>query len=553
MVTSETNRAQVVIIGSGPSGLALAIELGLRSISCIVVERNDRVGYAPRAKTTNVRTREHLRRWGIADRLAEVAPFGIDYPSNIVFVTRLGGHEIARFDHALFCSPEHDDRYSEHSQWIPQYKLEQVLLERATSIPHVQLLFNREFLDFEDDGSKVTARTRDIDTGAEIRLEADYLVGADGARSTVRDQIGARMEGTYGLSRNFNTIFEAPGLIDAQPHGPAIMFWQINSDLPSLVGPMDTGDRWFFMPTSVGADVTYTEEELLALIRQSTGIDLPYKILSSDEWVASTLVADRYSSGRVHLIGDACHLHPPFGGYGMNMGVADGVELGWKIAAVLQGWGGPALLDSYWSERAPAHRHVIDEAGRNHALNPNQLLRDGIEDDTPEGEKIRREAADIILENKRAEFFGLGVVLGYCYRNSPIIVDDGSQAAWAPTLDYFPSATPGCLAPHHWLADGRSLYDLFGSGFTLLVLDAGCADQVEAARREAASRHLPLTIVSLDDEALRALYQAPLALIRPDQIVAWRGNAWSDGVLAQVAGHQVEGMERKPISAEIQY
>lgn len=547
-MASKKNGVQVAIVGAGPSGLALAIELGLRSISCLVIERNDRVGHAPRAKTTNVRTREHLRRWGIADKLAQAAPFGVDYPSNVVFVTRLGGYEIARFEKALFCSPERDDRYSEHSQWIPQYKLEQVLLERARSLPTVELVFNREFLDFYDDGERVAVRTRDLDTGEEITVESSYLVGADGARSSIRDQIGARMVGEYGLSRNFNTIFEAPGLAEAQPHGPAIMFWQLNRDLPSMLGPMDTGDRWFFMPTGVPAGVQYSEAETVALIRKSTGIDLPYRILSSDEWVASTLVADRYSKGRVHLIGDACHLHPPFGGYGMNMGVADGVDLGWKIAAVLQGWGGSTLLDSYSIERAPAHRHVIHEAGRNHALNPNQLFRDAIEEDSPIGAQVRREVAEVILESKRSEFFGLGVVLGYCYRGSPIIVDDGSQGDWEPTRDYTPSATPGCLAPHRWLVDGRSLYDLFGGGFTLLVFGTQ-ENGVAAARREAAQQGAPLEVVLLDDRHLADLYGASLVLIRPDQIVAWRGKAWQAGLLARVAGFPDPAQDREQRAA----
>lgn len=543
-------RVQVVVVGSGPSGLALAIELGMRSISCLVVERNDRVGYAPRAKTTNVRTREHLRRWGIADRLAEAAPFGVDYPSNVVFVTRLAGHEITRFEGALFCSPEQDERYSEHSQWIPQYKLEEVMLEHARTLPSVELVFNREFLDFYDHGEQVSVRTRDLDTGEEIVIETDYLVGADGARSSVRDQIGAKMVGEYGLSRNFNTIFEAPGLAEAQPHGPAIMFWQINRDIPSMLGPMDTGDRWFFMPTGVPAGIQYSEAETIALIRESTGIDLPYRILSSDEWMASTLVADRYSKGRVHLIGDSCHLHPPFGGYGMNMGVADGVDIGWKIAAVLQGWGAPSLLDTYWAERAPAHRHVIKEAGQNHALSPNQLYRDGIEDDGREGEQVRSAVAELILENKRAEFFGLGVVLGYCYRDSPIIIDDGSQATWEPNRDYEPSAVPGCLAPHHWLSDAESLYDRFSEGFTLLVFGEHRAD-VAAAEAEAAASRTPLAILSLDDADVAASYGASLALVRPDQIVAWRGEAWPRGLLGRVTGFAAEQIDAAAMSVPL--
>ena len=529
------DRPPVIIIGAGPSGLAAAIELGSRSIRCLLIERNERAGYAPRAKTTNARTREHLRRWGIADRLAAASPLGVDYPAHVLFVTRLNGPLIARFENALSCDPARDERYSEHAQWIPQYKLEAVLLERALALPGVEIAMGQELVGLEQDEAGVDVRLRDVASGAERTIRTDYLIGADGARSLVRDSIGAKMVGTYGMSYNYNTIFEAPGLAQAHGHGPGIMYWQLNQDGPSLIGPMDVGDKWYFMPTGLPAGVKLSEAEALLLIRRSTGIDLPYRILSSDEWVASRLLANRYSDRRVFLAGDACHLHPPFGGYGMNMGIADSVDLGWKIAAVLQGWGSPALLDSYEAERRPAHEYVMDEAEANHALLPNQLVRDGIEDLTPAGEAARSEVAEIIWQHKTAEFYGLGVVLGYCYRGSPIIVDDGTAADWRPLRDYVPCATPGCLAPHRWLADGRSLYDSFGQGFTLLVLVDGHAADVAAARQEAAASGTPLEIVTLVRDDLAALYQAPLALIRPDQLVAWRGEHWpSNGLLATV-------------------
>ncbi len=528
------DRARVAIIGSGPAGLALAIELGTRGIACVVLERQARAGYAPRAKTTNVRTREHLRRWGIAGKLAEASPFGVDYPSNVLFVTSLAGPLIARFENTLFCAPARDERYSEHSQWIPQYKLEAVLHAHATSLPGVEVRYGQEFLGFEQTASTVTVRTLDHVSGEEQTLTVDYLVGADGARSLVRDQIGAKMEGRYGLSRNYNTIFSAPGLAEAHAHGPGIMYWQLNSEAPSLIGPMDTPDLWYFMPTGVPKGVSYSPETVLALIRQSTGIDLPYKILSSDEWVASRLLADRYSAGRVFLIGDACHLHPPFGGFGMNMGVADGVDLGWKIAAVLDGWGGPQLLDSYEAERRFLHNYVMDEAEANHALIPSTLMRAGLADDTPEGAAARAEAGAFILEHKAAEFFALGVILGYCYATSPIVVDDGTVASWTRSRDYVPSAIPGCLAPHRWLADGRSLYDCFGQGFTLLMFD-DTASSI-AAEAEARRAGAPLAVVHLRELGLRELYGAAMALIRPDQHVAWRGDAWRTGIFAQVTG-----------------
>lgn len=531
---------QVIIVGAGPTGLALAIELGSRSIPCLVIEKNDRTGHAPRAKNTNVRTREHLRRWGIADRLAAEAPFGIDYPSNILFVTRLGGHLITRFEHAFGGNPQRDHRYSEHAQWIPQYKLEAVLLDHARSLPGVRVEFGREVVEVAQDDGGVRVKIREVEAGTEYSMTASYLVGADGGRSTVRQQIGAKMIGVHGLSRNNMTIFEAPGLAEAQPHGPTIQVWQCNQDMPSFIGPMDVGDKWFFVPTGISKDAEFTEDELLTMIRQSTGLDLPYRILSSEIWVASRLLADRYSNGRVFLAGDACHLHPPFGGFGMNMGIADAVDLGWKLAAVLQGWGAPALLDTYEGERRPIHNYVMDEAEANHALAPNQLARDGIEDDTREGQAIRDDVADLIWKTKQPEFFSLGVVLGYRYMNSPIIVEENPQTPWTKSIDYVPSAAPGSLAPHQWLEDGSSLYDHFGKGFTMLVLDPTAMPEAQGAKAQAERLAIPFHIFETSAEAVQALYKAPLALIRPDQHVAWRGDKVPERLMKQVSGNDAD-------------
>ena len=533
----EIKDPQVAIIGAGPAGLAAAIELGMRGIRCLLLEKTERGGYAPRAKTTHTRTREFLRRWGIADKLAAASPLGIDYPTHVTFVTRLGGKLIKRFEWGLQASPERDERYSEHSQWIPQYKLEGVLREHAASLPTVEIRYGSQYLGCEQDDGAVTIHYRDLARGEDLTIAADYLIGADGARSKVRDDIGAKMIGTYGLSRNYNVIFRAPGLAEAHAMGPAAMYWQVNSEHPSLIGPMDEGDLWYFMPANIGTK-TYTKEEAIAAIRHSTGIDLEYEVLSSDEWIASRLLADRYREGRVFLSGDACHLHPPFGGFGMNMGVADSVDLGWKMAAVLQGWGGPQLLDSYEIERRPAHEYVMDEAESNHAVLPSLLATPDLEDDTPAGEASREKAAETIERTKRKEFFSLGVVLGYCYQGSPVIVDDGTAADWQSSNEYHPSASPGCLAPHRWLDEDTSLYDRFGDGFTLLVLEPGHEDDIAAAEREARERNVPLSVLTLSDRPLSALYQQPLALIRPDQHVAWRGSAWPAGqVFDIVIGH----------------
>ena len=526
MTDSADIQTRVLIVGSGPTGLALAIELGHRGIPCLVIERNSRVGHAPRAKTTNIRTREHMRRWGIADTLRAASPLGVSYPSNVLFVTRLAGHELARFENALYCGPGRNPMYSEHSQWIPQYTVEEVMRAHAQRLPSVRIQFNTELASLEQDEQQVHAVTRNIETGAMQSVTSDFMVGADGARSTVRDAIGSRMSGTYGMSRNYNVVFKAPGLAQAHRHDPAIMYWQVNADVPSIIGPMDRGDRWYFMPTGVKEGFKFEPSEAPALIRKATGIDLPYEVLSSDEWVASRLIADRYRSRRVFLAGDACHLHPPFGGYGMNMGVADGVDLGWKLAAVLQGWGGPALLDSYESERRGVHDYVMDESVANHATLGNQLWQPGLEDDDEAGAALRKEVGAKVSIAKLREFTTLGVVLGYRYDASPVIAADGTPEPVHDFLNYVPSARPGRLAPHAWLHDGSSLYDHFGGGFSLLVTASGAEGDVERAVASARAAGVPLSVVQPQGLALNDLYRARLALIRPDQHVAWRGDAW---------------------------
>ncbi len=549
------DKTQVLIVGAGPAGQGLAIELGHRGIDCLVIERNPRIGVAPRAKTTNVRTREHFRRWGIADALRDASPFGVDYPSNIAFTTRMSGHLLTRFDNALYCAPGRNPLYAEHAQWIPQYTLERVMRQHLETLDSVRVQLNCELLGFEQAEGSVVATLRDLETGVQRQVEAQFLAGCDGGRSVVREGIGARMEGKFGLSRNYNIVFHAPGLAQAHPHGRAIMYWQINGDVPSLIGPMDSGDRWFFMPTGLAPDVQVTKDTAAALIRRATGIDLPFEVLSVDEWVAHQVVANRYRDRRVFLAGDACHLHPPFGGFGMNMGVSDSVDLGWKLAAVLQGWGGETLLQSYELERRPVHMHVLQEAVANHAKISNALFEEGMEDDTPAGQAVRDRVGKRINAEKLSEFYTLGTILGDRYSDSPVVQKSESPAVvQRDFLNYVPSSEPGGRAPHAWLHDGSSLFDHFGTGFTLLALpdisDTSKTSETTGALeasmlgavRDAARLGVPLKILQSDNPALPRLYARRLTLIRPDQHIAWTGDLWPDyddfDVLAMTTGRE---------------
>lgn len=532
----------VLVVGGGPIGLALAIELGLQGRRCELVERQDRGGLAPRAKTTNVRSRELMRRWGIADALAASAPFGVDYPSDVVFATRLGGRELARFRNAFHCRPVRDERFAEHAQWIPQYRVEAVLRARAAAFPGHRLHAGVELLDWTEHPDHVQARVRELATGATASIRARFLVGADGARSTVRERLGIAMEGR-SLTRHHNVVFRAPGLAARHPHGPAVMYWLVNGDVPSVVAPLDTGDRWTFGSPRLGDD-----DDPAAMIRAALAIDVPIEVLGRDEWTAHQLIAAGYRRGRVFLAGDACHLHPPFGGFGMNMGIGDAVDLGWKLSAVLAGWGGPALLDSYEAERREVHRRVVDEAVTNLSHGTPQLFEAGIEDEGPEGDAVRARVAATILRTKRREFDSLGIVLGCAYGASPVIAHEPGEVAPPDALDYRPSARPGARVPHAWLAPGTargaSLFDrLAPDGFTLLALHGAAQPGVAAFLAAARASGVPLSVLALDDPALRERCGAGLVLVRPDQHVAWRGDRVEApaSLLSRVAGRAPRG------------
>jgi 2-polyprenyl-6-methoxyphenol hydroxylase-like FAD-dependent oxidoreductase len=546
-----TGHVDVGIVGAGPVGLSLAIELGWRGVSCLVVERNDRVGYNPRAKTTNVRSREHMRRWGIAHKLRAASPIPPDYPPNIVFATRLNGPEICRFENAFNASRAKNNLYSEEAQWVPQFVVEQVLRDHAVSLPGVTVRFETKFESFREAPDRIVATFRDLTSNRPAVVSCSYLVGADGARSSVREQIGAKMHGAGGSLRNVNVVMRMPGLASLHAHGPAIHYWLINPDVPSLMGPLDGHDLWYFIATKVEdegvPDITVCKD----MIRRATGLAIDPEIVGVDPWVARSLIADRYDKGRVFLAGDACHLHPPFGGFGMNLGIGDAVDLGWKLAAMLQGWGGAGLRESYAIERRQIHERTIEEATLNYAAVGNQLIQPGLEEPGATGNAARREAAEIILATKAREFKTLGVVLGYRYVNSPIIAEESGEPPPQSTSLYTPSAYPGCLAPHLWLRDGRSLYDLFGPGFTLLV-PSEAAEDVELFRQAAAARQIPLTVATPGDERLPARYDARLALIRPDQHVAWRGHSAPEhvGALLDLVTGKIQSGENASSSAQ---
>ncbi|MFG3133275.1 FAD-dependent monooxygenase [Streptomyces tendae] len=515
---------QVLVAGGGPVGLAAAVELGRRGVDCLVVEPRATVSRArPRCKTLNVRTMEHLRRWGLAERLRERAPLPASWSQDVVFCTSLTGRELSRFTGVLGLAPE-GDRFAEIGQQAPQYVLEEVLREAVEEIAPGRLVLGSKVVGVRQDDDLVSV-TLENGAGERTVVTADYVIGCDGPRSVVRDEIGARYVGGEALRPNFGMVFESPGLWEHVTHGPAVQYWVVNAMAPALVGPLDRTDTWWAI--GFGVDRETGEREARQIIDGLAGRPVEAKVLSTDPWTARMQIVDRMRDGRVFLAGDAAHLNPPFGGHGLNTGIGDAVDLGWKLAAVLAGWGGPEVLDSYESERRPVQERVIREATANMRVLSTDLLADNLDADDEAGAEARWAAGARIQETKKAEFHSLDLVLGLRVAASPIVPAEPEGAAG--------SAWTGARLPHLFLEGGRSLYDLLGAGLTLLA--PGQDASVTAVEEAARLRGVPLTVVRLP-ESVAAGYAgrlgARLVLVRPDQVVAWLGDEAPEDALALV-------------------
>ena len=526
MREDDAQETQVLIVGGGPVGLSAAVELGQRGIPCLVVEPRTEISpIRPRAKTTSVRSMEHFRRWGLAERVREVAPLKVAWSQDIVFCTTLLGQEVTRFTDVLGLWTDQREVSPEAGQQIAQPLIEAVLREAVAELNSVELALGWSLHTVEQDDRGVRAVLINP-AGEQRQVSAAYALGCDGARSAVRAATGIQYHGTSDARANLGFVFRAPGLAERHHLGPAVQYWILNPASPGLLGRMDLKDRWWAIVNGASADT-----DAHALINGLVGAEVDSEILGTDPWTARMLLADKYREGRLFLAGDAAHLNPPWGGHGFNTGIGDAVNIGWKLAAVLQGWGGEDLLDSYEAERRSVAERTIAEAARNMSVLAPELGNPQLTDAGEAGDEAREKAARTIQAAKDGEFHSLGLVLGYQYNSSPVIVGDGSPAV-PEGQHYRESAGPGARLPHLWLADGASLYDHLGSGFTLLCLQdvVNITPFVEAASKLG----VPLKVVEVYRENAEDRYGAPLVLVRPDQHVAWRGVAVDEAAAAAI-------------------
>nr|WP_281251252.1 FAD-dependent monooxygenase [Novosphingobium mathurense] len=527
----------VVIAGAGAAGLSAAIELGRRGINVVILECLDKDDYrGPRTYLINSRSMEHLRRWGIADRLAERNPIDPEMQPDVIFATRLNGYLLHRFDRP-FVGTERVEEAAENAQWIPQRSIEETMIELVNTMPTVKLLWRHALVSFTEVEDGVSCVATDPD-GKEFEISGKYLVGADGSKSLVRKSLGIRLQGRGNMLAAFVYHVRVPELKRISKVGHSSFYWFVNGSYGGYSGVtincVREGEYSIgSFPCPPGIDAS-DEAQVRKVIYAGFGEETPMEFIGGRSYNMHAIIAPEMLRGRVAIAGDAAHLLPNLGGFGFNVGLLDGVDIGWKLAYLLKGWGGDRLLLSYQNERQEALNWVAKIQIENVDVLSHDIYMPGLEDDTPEGERLRQRAKEIIVREKTQEFHSLGTQKGYRLTKSEIISDDGSPPAPTDAIQYFQTSRPGSLAPHAWLTDGSSLYDHFGPEFTLVVRD-GSAAEVDST----IAVDVPIKVLVLPDPAIAKLYDTRFTLVRPDQMVAWRGDELPEdlaGLMARLTG-----------------
>ena len=542
--TLEQIHTEVLVIGAGPVGLALAGDLGWRGRQVLVIDKGDGSIFQPKMDLVGIRTMEFCRRWGIVNDV-ERSPYDRDYPQDNVYLTTLRGFELGRQEMPSMRQEQAPPESPQKRERCPQNFFDPILREFAERQQGVRLVFQTQYDSFCETDQGVTAVVKDALTGAYKQIHARFLVGCDGAKSQVREQLQIDMKGKGLLSYTTNVIFRCAQfnrLHDKSP-GYRYMFVGPTGTWATIVA-INGKDHWrMSIIGNAQNKLMYSECELRDFAYQALGQSFEMEILSVLPWQRAELVADSYGDGRVFICGDACHLTSPTGGLGMNTGIGDAVDLSWKLTALLEGWGGPLLLSAYGIERRPVAVRITRFSTSNLETMKQVPSSPLIAEDSAEGQAVRERVGRALSEGLKKEWFSLNMHLGNRYVGSPINIDTEPQdqefmrVEFEDAIHYRPSTRVGCRAPHVWLADGRSTLDFFGRGFVLVTAET---DQNHHLTDAAQQWGIPVQQICFLSAEARRLYEKNFVLVRPDGHVAWRGDvlphdlkAW----LLVVAGH----------------
>jgi 2-polyprenyl-6-methoxyphenol hydroxylase-like FAD-dependent oxidoreductase len=534
---------QVLIVGAGPVGLTLALDLGQRGVRCVLIERNETAIQLPKMERCNVRTMEIYRRLGIAEKVRD-AGLPRSAPMDVFLATSMADPSIFRLpcpsvDEAKAeIATRNDGRPLEPYQLISQYTLEPLLRSIVETLPSVTVRFACELTSFTQDAQSVAAHVQTRD-GADETIRATYLIGCDGGSSTVRKQLGIQLQGEGNIRKLRQALFHCPELYERIPMGKGRHYHIAEGPLFPFIILQDSARHWTLHAAAS------SDAEMAEIFKRSLGMPIEFEILSVNEWTQHLLCAERYGEGRVFVAGDAAHLVIPTGGLGMNTGVGDAIDLSWKLAATLAGWGGPQLLASYEKERRPIGLRNVkaSRAAMSGRLSWRAAYHPDIRKNSAEGAAIRAEMASRFDVEQRKVTEIPGIEAGYRYAGSPVVWPEAGDGPDPDNPQYVPTTWPGARLPHVWLNDHTALHDRLGPGYTLLRLGRTRADtsNLERALRATGA---PLDVLDIEDEAPREIYGCDLLLVRPDLHVVWRGNqlpADAEAIAAIATGRAAAG------------
>ena len=542
----KTYNTPVLIVGGGPVGLTLSLDLGWRNIGNILIEQDEREARQqhPRMDMVSLRTMEYCRRWGIVADV-EQAGFPRDFEQSIVFSSGVLGKELAR---KLY--PKGKDfkpyRWSpQHPELCPQNFFDPVFQKAAESYPDTQILYRHRLISIDQDANGVTALVENVNSGEELQIQAKYLAACDGANSYTGRQIGIYPPKDCLLCYSTNIFVRCPDLVDRTADFRAYRYilMDANGIWGSIVN-MNGADIWRVQILGDKTWPQWQEEELHPYIRKAIGQEIPYEFLSFIPWSRREYVTETYRNQRCFLVGDAAHQLSPTGGYGMNTGISEAMDLSWKLAAMIEGWGGETLLDSYEIERRPVAVRTVQQSSKNlnvHYSMSSILSKQGLFDDTPEGAVLRKETGAEIHQLMQPEYDSVGIHLGAIYHKSPIIVElEDDKGEMTDVVDYEQSAQAGARAPHVWLGENKSTLDLYGRGFTLVEFADTESDWSEL-KNTAKSIGVPIRRELVIQLEARKVYEKRFVLVRPDGHIAWRDDILMNdplAVLSRVTGNE---------------